>query len=289
MSLPWHKAPNAEILAGMGAHDWPKGYRLPDYVCRIEARAVLHGDTSRQWSLKRLAERWGRSKSAAYRIMSAIKQEAEEAVGKSGTMPERDRNDGGTDAERPMPSWRPSWRAGGTMPERDRNDAGTMPEPLARARSIPEKNKKEKEIETPSPTPPPNGEWRPIITNRKPEPDYPMRWREVWDAYAEERYPGQRGQLWDEGRPMISPREAMRQEHLWEHGQWLPRMLELYITACRAGKRTFAQKDFATPQIATALRDWAEHGVAPWWAKGMEATPLAEAPRQDSPALVEEF
>lgn len=99
------------------------------------------------------------------------------------------------------------------------------------------------------------------------QPDPVAEFREKWDAAAGEFYPGQPSQQWDGGRLFASPRDQRRQAHVFEHGEWLPRMLALYVEACKAGDRAFGQRDFSSQGIVNQLRAWAERGARPFWAK----------------------
>lgn len=96
---------------------------------------------------------------------------------------------------------------------------------------------------------------------------YTAAFRAEWDEAADTFYPGQRSQLWDGGKNFISPREAERQAHIFEHGKYLPQMLALYVAACEANDRSFGQRDFSSQTIVNQLRAWAERGTVPFWAK----------------------
>ena len=96
---------------------------------------------------------------------------------------------------------------------------------------------------------------------------YTEAFKAEWDEAADKFYPGQTSQLWDGGKPFISPKEAQRQAHIFEHGRYLPGMLKLYVAACDAGDRAFGQRDFSSQATVNMLRAWAERGTVPFWAK----------------------
>lgn len=50
----------------------------------------------------------------------------------------------------------------------------------------------------------------------------------------------------------------------------MPRMLELYLACCDAGKDTFSQQRICWESKVREYRQWAQRGHRPKWANGVE-------------------
>ena len=306
MGLPWHKTPNSDVLAGMGADDYPPGWRVPRWLAMVEARAVISAGVEASWTCRKLAARWGWGKSQASEVLKAVRDELG-LTGQNRTATGQAPDKTGHE----IPSERLREPDDRTKPDSDRTSAGH----LARARSIRGDQMQDAE-ETPPPPPPPsrgesvgtqqqgNSEQR-ATTPNVGEPPQPMKPPHVpnfdkpttlpppeqladrdafvarWNLHAEAFYPGQPSQRWEattlaarRGHGargfFTSAKEDAKEQPMLEHGDHLIPMLDRYAAVCRGEfgeRRPFERRDFEAPRMLAALRLWVTTGTAPFWAR----------------------
>lgn len=75
VSLPWFKAPTMDTLDGMLGHEWSKDSPCPAYVAVLELGALQAAGMLDAWSQRRLAARWGWTKSRVHRLLIAERTE----------------------------------------------------------------------------------------------------------------------------------------------------------------------------------------------------------------------
>lgn len=309
MGLPWHKADNAKIVAGM-AKPYPEGFKVWPWLAMTEARAVVYQEVRSVWTVRELALRWGWKKTRAAEIVKAAEVEYAEASGQIRT----DSGQAGDKTGQPMPSRSDAERAERTNPDSGRTGSGY----LARVRSILQDQIVDRDAEdtptgvpqgheaqehgqaaraererpnfgdrpAPEDAPKVNGHQPPARKAIAPEDviDFPA-FVARWDAIAEELRPGVASVTWDGGDVPINKRSLWRSPNadakllaVYEAGRHLMPMLERYGECCRGEWGPSAHRAFERPDFIreiNRLQLWVEKGKAPFWVKGEEVATLA--------------